>query len=179
MNAIVEWAFLLWLLAGLDAAFTGFRDAAGRDPRIAKASFYRRALLRGFLHGQALSLLAGAWVAITLALAPDSSALWSEYLSGAGRLLQVYLPYAALVLLALVAYLALPSLDHRVLADVSILGPFTLGRPLVILAGPVWLHASGSWAWQVALLAWVSALGLVLLQPFLGRRWPRRPLPHA
>ena len=41
------------LLAVLDAAFSGFRDAAGRDPRVLKreSGYYTRSIARGFLGG--------------------------------------------------------------------------------------------------------------------------------
>ena len=45
MNALAS-LLLLWILCLTDAAFAGYRDAAGRDARIFKAELYRRAIRR-------------------------------------------------------------------------------------------------------------------------------------
>lgn len=70
----------------------------------------------------------------------------------AERLVLVYGVYATLVVVALGLYLS-GSFDFGVLASVLVLGPFTLIRPWVILAGAAWA------AWQADT---VAAAGMAL-----------------
>src|SRR5437667_1042693 len=50
---------LLWLMATVDAGFIGYREAASRSALIDKRAWYRRAMLRGALFGQAAVIIAG------------------------------------------------------------------------------------------------------------------------
>jgi hypothetical protein len=68
----------LWLLATIDSAFIGYREAAGRNALIDKKAYYRRALIRGALVGQIAVLIVGATTAITLFSANDAAALFSK-----------------------------------------------------------------------------------------------------
>ncbi|MBL8934217.1 MAG: hypothetical protein JNM69_06680 [Archangium sp.] len=61
---------------------------------------------------------------------------WSALLVAADAMVLVYGVFATLVLSALGLYLV-GSFDFAVLSSVLVLGPFTLVRPLVIVAGAV------------------------------------------
>ena len=62
---------LLWLLATVESAFIGYRDAAGRSALIDKRHYYRRALLRGALMGQIAVAIAGTVALAMLATAAN------------------------------------------------------------------------------------------------------------
>lgn len=167
---------LLTLLALVDAAFCGFRDAAGRNPRIEKRAYFLRAIRRGAVAGLAAVAALAALTFTVLWLAPDPADLWLDLLAAGRRLVLVHGAYATLVCAALLAY-ALPLHDVRVLAAVMILGPFTMMRPWVLAAGALLaaLHATRP---ETAALALVSALAMGLLERLLGRGWrDGRPVP--
>jgi hypothetical protein len=148
---------LLYLLATLDAAFSGYRAAAGRNARIRKGAYYRRAVAAGVLVGQgAALLLAGATIAV-LAIRPDRAAVLAAGTAALPRLLAVYLPDAGVVL-AMLAVRQVPSVDVRSLSSVLVFGPAVALRPVVGVGGLGWaLLAAPDLA--VALL---GALGLGL-----------------
>lgn len=56
----------LWLLATIDSAFIGYREAAGRNALIEKRAYYRHALFRGALIGQLAVLIVGVVTAVAL-----------------------------------------------------------------------------------------------------------------
>ena len=128
---------LLASLAILDAAFAGFRAAAGRDARIIKRAYYRRALLTGAGAGAWLVAALAAATGIALAASADPGALYADLLAIGARMLYVFVGYSILVLCALALY-ATAEMELRILATVSILGPFTLARPVVVVAATVW-----------------------------------------
>ena len=130
-------AFLLWLLATIDSACIGYREASGRNALIDKKAYYRRALIRGALFGQLAVLIAGAATVVALASSSNASALYSSIEVVGARMLIVYVPYALIILIAF-CIRALPSVDIRSITSVLIFGPFTLIRPIVVLAGAVW-----------------------------------------
>src|SRR5262245_37195818 len=70
--------FVLWLLATVDSAFIGYREAAGRNALIEKRSYFRHALIRGALMGQVVVLIVGVIAAVALVSARDPRALFSE-----------------------------------------------------------------------------------------------------
>jgi hypothetical protein len=162
---------LLACLALLDAAFVGFRDAAGRSPRIDKRAYFRRALARGSGIGVLVLALFGALAGVLLLTAGDARTLYGDFEVLAKRLLLVYGTYALAVLGALAVY-ARRSLESRTLATVLVLGPCTMIRPYVIVAGALWAALSSSRA-EVMLMALVSAGAMLVLEPVLGRRWRR------
>jgi len=129
--------FLLYLLACIDAACCGYRDAGGRNARIDKRAYYRRALGRGLLWGQGAVIIVAVALAVLVWLAPDRSSLLLAALAAGRRMLEVYLPYAALIGLAGLLRLA-PSVDLRCLTSVLIFGPLLLLRPVVAAIGVVW-----------------------------------------
>ena len=59
---------LLWFLATVDAAFIGYREAAGRNALIDKRAYYRNAMLRGAALGQIAVLLAGSLISLVVIL---------------------------------------------------------------------------------------------------------------
>lgn len=154
---------LLSFLAVLDAAFAGFRAAAGRDARIDKRAYYQRALLLGAAAGVALVVALGALTGGALLASPTPRTVYAELLVIGARMLQVLVGYAVLVLAALALY-ATTILELRILATVAVLGPFTLLRPWVVVAATAWGVSAGE-GWLATSLTVVSS-GAVLL---LGR----------
>jgi len=127
----------LWLLATIDSAFIGYREAAGRNALIDKRAYYRHALIRGALVGQVAVLIVGAITAIMLVSSNDAAALFAKLESVGARMLSVYVPYALILLITFLVR-AVPSVDIRSITSVLIFVPFTFIRPLVVLAGVVW-----------------------------------------
>jgi hypothetical protein len=154
-------AGLLWLLATVDSAFIGYREAAGRNALIQKRAYFRHALIRGALFGQLAVLIVGVITAIVLATASDPGALFSKFETVGARMLTVYIPYA-LILLITFCIRAVPSVDIRSITSVLIFGPFTFIRPLVVLAGAVWgvVAAPGSLTIAITVLIVILMLGL-------------------
>ncbi|MDQ7904874.1 oxidoreductase [Phytohabitans sp. ZYX-F-186] len=165
-------AAALTAIAVLDSMFAGFRSSLGRTGLIR----HRHRDVLAHLRGLALSALLLAPVAavalVDVALRGPRLAI---YLAAGRAMLLVYLPFAAVVLLALAAYLV-PHWQHRFLAAVVVLGPGTLARPLVALAGV----AAAGWASRDA-LATTLALGAVCaalaVEPWAERRWYGRTGP--
>jgi len=160
--------FLLALLAIVDAAFAGFRAAAGRNARIFKREYYARSLLHGALFGVALVFALGALTLLLLAPSAEPMTRYAELVSVGQRMLWVFVPYAVLVLSALVLYLV-SSHELRAFATVAILGPFTLLRPWVVVGGAVvgLCTTANSTCWILT----VTACGaVVLLGHVLDRR---------
>lgn len=124
----------LYLLALLDGLLCGLRTSMGRCPLIRKRSYYTRALFRGIAASQVVSVLALAALLLTSALSSRRYALRADLESSAGRMLWVFLPYAALVLINLALRL-IPSTDIRSATSVLMLGPLTAIRPLIMITG--------------------------------------------
>ncbi|HEU4594756.1 MAG TPA: hypothetical protein VFS10_06275 [Pyrinomonadaceae bacterium] len=158
---------LLWALATLDAAFIGYREAAGRNALIDKRAYYRHAMMRGALIGQAAVGLLAVATGVALLVSPEPLKLVRDLQEVGGRMLVVYLPYALIVLITF-AVRAAPSVDLRSITSVVIFGPFTLARPVVAVAGLAWgLLSAPRFA---SLLLGVLALSLMLgLEFVLGR----------
>lgn len=162
-------ALSLWTLATLDAALTGYRDAAGRSALIDKRAYYRRAMLRGALFGQVAVGVVGVVVAVLLLLSPEPRALFEELERVGSRMIIVYVPYALIILFTFVVRAA-PSVDLRSITSVLIFGPFTLIRPLVVAAGVAWgfLAAPGPVTLSLCLL--ILSLMLALERVMGGLR---------
>ena len=128
---------LLWLLATVDSAFIGYRDAAGRSALIDKRDYYRHALLRGALVGQIAVAIVGIVAGGMLATSTEPARLFATLEQVGTRMLIVYVPYA-LILTITFFIRAIPSVDIRSITSVLVFGPFTLIRPLVVLAGAIW-----------------------------------------
>jgi hypothetical protein len=150
---------LLWLLATVDSAFIGYRDAAGRSALIDKRHYYRRALIRGALMGQVAVAIAGTVALGMLATSAQPARLIVTLDSVATRMLMIYVPYA-LILIATFFVRAIPSVDIRSITSVLVFGPFTLIRPLVVLAGAIWGFLAAPTAGVALLLVLVVTLML-------------------
>ncbi len=167
-------AILLWLLATVDSAFIGYREAAGRNALIEKRAYYRRALIRGALFGQLAVLIVGVITAIAIVSSNNADALLSNIELVGARMVTVYVPYALIILITF-CIRALPSVDIRSITSVLIFGPFTFIRPIVVLGGAVWGVFAARGAITIALtvlivtlmlgleaaLAWLRSRGLI------------------
>lgn len=154
-------AVLLWLLATVDSAFIGYREAAGRNALIEKRAYYRRALIRGALFGQLAVLIVGVITAIVIVSSNNAGALFSSIELVGARMLTVYVPYALIILITF-CIRALPSVDIRSITSVLIFGPFTFIRPLVVLAGAVWGIVAAPGPITIALVVLIVTLMLSL-----------------
>jgi hypothetical protein len=125
---------ILYLLALLDGLLCGLRASMGRCPLIRKRGYYARSLLRGIVGGQIISTLALVALLATAAFTMHRDALRADLELGAGRMLRIFVPYAALVLFNLALRL-FPSTDIRSATSVLMLGPLTATRPLVMVVG--------------------------------------------
>jgi L-asparagine transporter-like permease len=159
--------FLLWLLATLDSAFIGYREAAGRNALIEKKTYYRHALIRGALFGQLAVVIVGVITAIVLVSSDNAWELFGKLELIGARMLLVYIPYALIILITL-SIRALPSVDIRSITSTVIFGPFTLIRPLVVLLGAVWGILAAPGAVTVALVVLIVCL-MLGLEWTLGR----------
>jgi hypothetical protein len=162
----------LLVLALTDAGFCGYRDAAGRNPLVRKAGFYRHALRRGLRFGFANAGLATALLVVLLLASSHPGMLWADCAAAGTNLLFVVVPYATIVLVALGAWTAAEQ-DVRTLASVALLGPLSLLRPVVIVGGAVVAIASRPTA-PVATLAVATALLQLSTGPLLARTWRGR-----
>lgn len=129
--------FLLWLLATVDSTFIGYREAAGRIALIEKRAYFRRAMIRGAVAGQIAVAIVGLAALGMLAASPQPARLFDTFEQVAARMLTIYVPYA-LILTITFLIRAIPSVDIRSITSVLVFGPFTLIRPLVVLAGAIW-----------------------------------------
>jgi hypothetical protein len=158
------------LAAIVDLAFCGYRAAAGRNARIEKTRYYARALAAGAGTGALIAL-----VLLIVTLSVDAiHPVYTELTAIGARFLVVIAGYVALVGSALATYL-LARHEVRTLATVAILGPFTLGRPVVIVgAALVGLGHSASWP---AMALTLGACGTVVCgEAWLERRYRGRAL---
>lgn len=125
-------AVLAALLAGLalvDGTLAGFRASVGRSGLVRHRAEDLQGARRGLLTSSA-SLAPAVALCIALAVARGTADLDSA----ARAMLWVYLPFGVVILLALLAYLVL-GWQQRYLASAVILGPLTLARPWVVVAG--------------------------------------------
>jgi hypothetical protein len=157
---------LLYLLATIDAACCGYRDAAARSALIRKKAYYRRALVRGAIYGQAAIGLAGALMLVFIWFSSERALLINDLNEAGRRMLFVYLPYAVIVLAAFCLRL-IPSVDLRSMTSMLIFGPFIFIRPLVAVAGVAWAVIAVPRA-EVAVLCLLVLLLMLSLEPFLG-----------
>ena len=159
---------VLYLLALLDGLLCGLRASMGRCPLIRKRRYYARAAVRGIAGAQIVSMLALAALLLTITVSSNRGALRADLESAAGRMLWVFLPYAALVLFNL-ALRVVPSTDIRSATSVLMLGPLTAIRPLVMIAG-VLAGLSASRLFETRLLGGLILVLMLSLEFFLNRR---------
>ncbi|MBZ5522718.1 MAG: hypothetical protein LAP21_10815 [Acidobacteriia bacterium] len=94
-------------------------------------------MLRGAGLVQGAVALTGVLLVCLFAFSSERAALVRDMLAAAARMLSVYLPYAAVALIAFAVRL-LPSVDFRSATSVFVFGPMTALRPIVALAGVIY-----------------------------------------
>ncbi|WP_245594391.1 hypothetical protein [Actinospica robiniae] len=161
-------------VALVDAAFAGFRAATGRNARIEKRRYNLRAAVRGLAIGAASLAVVAAVLGIGLLGTHDAGHAYDALVQAGHRMLMVLMPFAAAVVVSLAGYWLLPMRESTFVILVG-LGPFTLARPLVVLAAAALaLHDSHRWlVWAGTLLA---SGGVLLVEPWVHRRWYHEPL---
>jgi hypothetical protein len=127
----------LYVLATIDSLASGYAAAAGRSALIRKGPHYRTAVWRGFVLGQIASAISLSLVLAALSIAPDPAALRADLVRVWIRMLQIYLPFAVVILSAF-AFRLIPSVDVRCMTSTLVFGPLSGIRPLVGIAGLVW-----------------------------------------
>lgn len=169
MSPVLLPAIGLAVIASWDGAFGGFRAGAGRHGLVRHGAIARRDGATGL----AIFLVLLAPLVIMVGADTEHSQRWA---AASWRMMMVLGPYAVVALLALAVYVTMPwRLSYLVSA--VILGPFTLVRPLVAVAGAIAaaLPAGSITIWLGA--AWAAAAAL-LVEPVAGvvikRRWRRR-----
>lgn len=159
-------AAVLATLAVLDGSFAAFRSSVGRTGLVNHRADDLLAARRGAILILLLLLPIAGFVTLDISL--RSERLHDYTRVGLG-MIAVYLPYALLVLAALLAY-AILGWRFRYLASAVILGPFTLARPLVAVAG--WVAGA---IWSRDVLAGVAAglcvVAVLAVEPLADRRW--------
>jgi hypothetical protein len=168
-------AVLLALLALFDAMLAGFRAAAGRDGRIDKRVYFRRAMLRAGVGGVVVVGANVGLVGILAATAPDPDATWHELVRAGTTCVWIFGAFATATLAALAFWFS-PLPEYRLLASIIVLGPLTLVRPVVI-AGGLGVAAVTSGDPRVWVAAAVAAVSMLGFEHVLGRahehRWRR------
>jgi hypothetical protein len=159
---------VLYLLALLDGILCGLRTSMGRCPLIRKRSYYTHALFRGLLGAQVVSMIGLASLLLISGVTLRRDTLRADLESAAGRMLLVFLPYAALVLVSLALRL-IPSTDVRSATSVLMLGPLTALRPLVMIVGVVYGISAGHLLETRLLGSFILAL-MLSLEFVLNRR---------
>ena len=163
--------FALYLLALLDGLLCGLRTSMGRCALIRKRSYYVHSAFRGAVGAQITSMLALMALALTYTLSLRRNELRADLETAAGRMLWIFLPYAALVLFNLALRL-LPSTDIRSATSVFMLGPLTAIRPLIMIAGVLY-GISASHLMETRLLGLFVLLLMLVLEFALNRRAAR------
>lgn len=151
---------VLYVLALLDGLLCGARVWMGRSALIAKREYYLRAQFRGLVGAQIVSAVALAALILIMSLSAHRIALRADLERAAGRMVSLFIPYAALVLGNILLRLV-PSTDIRSATSVMMLGPLTAIRPVVMIVGVLY------GIWSSALLE-TRLLGLFVLALMLG-----------
>ena len=164
-------AVMLLVLAVLDGSFAGFRASVGRNGLINHRQSDRQAARRGA--GLVCVLLVPAIAAARADLVVHPAHL-GLYARAGKAMLEIYGPYALLVLIALACYTAL-NWRYKYLASALILGPFTLIRPVIVILGGTVGAAMSSDA-AVATAAGLSVIAVLAVEPIASRLWYTRAL---
>jgi hypothetical protein len=154
------------VIAGLDVVFSGLRASLGRSGLID----HRRDDLRGIRRGALVGTVAVLPAAAVFVLTAGS---WtpSELTRSAGTMLLVLVPYAAVVVAALLVYGLLPW-RWRYLASAAILGPMTFLRPAVACLAAVLGTITASSA-GVGATIWLGTVAVLAVEPICDRLWAR------
>jgi hypothetical protein len=156
----------LALLALVDGACAGFRSSVGRSGLISHRASDRRAARRG---ATVAAILLTPAIAVTCAAILLDHSRSRLFLRAGEAMLDVYAPYALAVLAALAAYATL-GWRKRYLASAVILGPFTLLRPVVVIAG-AGLAIGLTRDVAVTITAIFAILGVLAVEPVADRLW--------
>jgi hypothetical protein len=166
---------LLFVLALFDVLLSGFRAAAGRDGRIAKAAYYRAAVVRAGWQGVALIAANAALVALLVGTAAEPAATWQDLQGAGSRAMAVFAVFATVTLIAILFWFA-PSRELRIVPTLLVLGPLTLVRPWVVVGGLAYA-AAGAARWETWIVAAIAGVSMIGIEPWLGRphreRWRR------
>jgi hypothetical protein len=165
VKATVVVAVSLALFGLLDAMFAGFRASCGRTGLVDHGPEDMVALRRGLSLG--LPLIAP----IALAVVADSveNNRTRTYVRAGRAMLEIYVPYGLVVLLALAAYGTL-HWRRSFIASAILLGPLTLVRPLVAIGGAV-AAVLATRDVRVAVIAFAAVAVVLAVEPLAGRRW--------
>jgi hypothetical protein len=159
----------LAILAVLDGSFAAFRASVGRTGLINHRQSDYQAARRGA--GLVCVLLAPAIAVVCIDLAIHPGQL-GQYTRAGQAMLEVYGPYALVVLSALACYAAL-NWRLKYLASAVILGPLTLLRPdIAILGGALGLVQGNGTA--VAAAITLSVIAVLAVEPLADRLWYAR-----
>ena len=157
---------VLYLLASLDGLLCGCRTSMGRCALIHTRSYYVRALVRGLLAAQVAGLLGLLSLFLVLRFSSHRIELRADLESSAGRMLWIFLPYAAIVLLAL-SLRFVPSTDLRSATSVFALGPLTAVRAVIMIVG-VLAGIYCSLFWQTRILGVIVLLLMLSIEAVLN-----------
>lgn len=172
MNSLFVVAAVLYFLAMVDCAFASYRSAGGRNSLIHKGNYCLRACLRGALWANIPVAIAAVLAFSIYQGAGRSEQMLNDYFIAGLRMLCVYLPYAALVGVALWIR-CIPSVDARTMSQVVVLGPMTFARNVVAVAGMIYA-ATGVKHIEVMLAIVPIVLMMLMMQPFFDKinRYP-------
>ena len=118
--------FFLYLCATLLTIFVGFRDAAGRNAKIKKTSYYVRSMVRSFCVGQ---IMLGFLFACAYSMEQFDISIIEVI---AQRCFLPFSFYIAIVLMTFIPYM-IPNWEIKSLVTVLVFGPLTSIQPIVIL----------------------------------------------
>jgi hypothetical protein len=128
-------------------------------------------MLHGIVAAQVVSMLALAALLLTVVLSSRRGTLRTDLEASAGRMLWVFLPYAALVLFNLALRLV-PSTDIRSATSVLMLGPLTAIRPFIMIVGVLY-GISASTLFETRFLGLFILALMLSLEYVLNRRAAR------
>lgn len=163
---------VIWVLVSLDCALMGYRLAMGRSALLDKRRYFQLASLRGALFAQG-PLLAVTVLAVVL-VERGGPGLADEFDEAMARFAAAGGAYAAVILVASLVCL-FPSVTVRAAASVTIFGPLTLLRPLVVIA-TVLVAVGTNPAPEVLAVGLCAVVPGVLWEPLMDRRIARHEL---
>jgi len=157
-------------LCVLDASLVGYRAVCGRSAFVDRRSLDRRAMVVGAMGGVGVVVALAAWFSALLLLLVDDRGSTVDQLTAAGtRMLAVYAGLAVLTTVALAVFFVAPP-RWGSLSMVTILGPLTLLRPAVPVAGAVAAASRDRHAVPATLSAMV-VLVAVAAETVMLERW--------
>ncbi len=168
VTAAVAGALVLLLVA--DASLVGYRAVCGYSAFVDRSELEHHAARVGAAAGAAAAVLLACWFGALLLAAGDPGALLDDLTRSGAALLTVYAAFAALTGVALAGWYVAPS-RWATLAMVTILGPLTLVRPLVLVAGAAAAVASAEDAVAPVVASVAVVLVAVVVETIALQRW--------